>query len=352
MRRQRLRMDRVAPPGRAGLQTGDGIAVNRPHGGKARPLAAFARDVDGGSPESAFPKGRESSGGNGAMTRIARRSSGGRSPARQRGQALTEVLLSMLLALIPVFVIGWALYAHGQARTTALNGARYAAWERTVWRDSGTEVAVRATGEIEKLMIERFFARPDAPIQSNAAANARAANADLPSFYSLHNGDKLIDIERTSGGARGGEAARPTLSLVESPEKTSTVATAYNGISSVMGKVGAGGMSLEDKGLYVAEVKVKLNAVRHLKVFEDMSLTLAQRAAVVSDGWSAGGANHEKAVARPMVPASALSGLTSFFRVLGSWTPFSEFRPGCVRGDVVPTEMLPSGTTQMKGHCQ
>ncbi|MDR0674013.1 MAG: hypothetical protein LBF93_10270, partial [Zoogloeaceae bacterium] len=58
-----------------------------------------------------------------------------RSFPRQRGQALVEVVLSLLLVLIPMFIIGWALYAHGQARTSALNGARYAAWERTVWRD-------------------------------------------------------------------------------------------------------------------------------------------------------------------------------------------------------------------------
>ncbi|MDR0736765.1 MAG: hypothetical protein LBF51_08080, partial [Zoogloeaceae bacterium] len=78
---------------------------------------------------------------------------------RQRGQALVEVVLSMLLVLIPMFVIGWAMYAHGQARTTALNGARYAAWERTVWREDK-----RSTSDIENLMIERFFARPEAAI--------------------------------------------------------------------------------------------------------------------------------------------------------------------------------------------
>ena len=87
---------------------------------------------------------------------------------RQRGQALVEVTLSALLALIPAFIFGWALYAHGQARTTALNGARYAAWELTVWRDPGSKswsgAAARSTGEIENLMIERFFARPEAPI--------------------------------------------------------------------------------------------------------------------------------------------------------------------------------------------
>ncbi|MDR2451977.1 MAG: hypothetical protein LBE85_09500, partial [Candidatus Accumulibacter sp.] len=73
----------------------------------------------------------------------------------------------------------------GQARTTA----RYAAWERTVWREDK-----RSTSDIENLMIERFFARPEAAIQSSYSP--QATNADLPSFYSLHNGDQVIDIER------------------------------------------------------------------------------------------------------------------------------------------------------------
>jgi hypothetical protein len=214
-----------------------------------------------------------------------------------------------------------------------------------VWREDK-----RSTSDIENLMIERFFARPEAAIQSSYSP--QATNADLPSFYSLHNGDKVIDIERKAGEAKEGEGARPTLTLTESSEKTSTVATLYNGFSSLMSALGGSGMKLEDKGLYVAEVKVKLNAVRHLKVFEDLNLTLTQRAAVVTDSWSAGGASHEEAVVEPMVPASRLQGLTGFFDLLGSWTPFAEFDPGCVRGDVVPTDMLPSGSTQVGGVCK
>jgi hypothetical protein len=281
----------------------------------------------------------------------------GRIPARgrrrQRGQALTEVALSALLVLIPTFIFGWSLYSYGQARTTALNGARYAAWERTVWRDPGkahlpSGTATRATNEIENLMVERFFARPGAAIQSTYAGDARATNAHLPSFYSLHNGDHSVDIERSAAGAGDGEAARPTLALNESSEKTSTVTALY----SVLSALGGGGMPLEDKGLYVAEVKVKLNAVRNVKVFEDFNLTLAQRAAVVTDAWSAGGAAHEEAIVEPMVPAGALGDLTEVFSLLAEWTPFAEFKPGCVRGDIVPKEMLPPGTAQAGGVCR
>ena len=273
---------------------------------------------------------------------------------RQRGQALVEVVLSMLLVLIPTFIIGWALYAHGQARTTALNGARYAAWERTVWREGGTE-AVRSKDEIEKFMVARFFARPDAPILSNYAASAQASNTDLPSFYSLHNGDKIVDIEKPAADAHEGEAARPTLKLYDKGDKTSTVATVYNGLSSIMEKLGAKKMELEDRGLYVAEVNLKLNAVRHLKVFEDLNLTITQRAAVVTDAWSAGGKAHEEAIVKPMVPAGLLGEgmfgtFLDFFKMppLSTVTPFAEFEPGCVMGDVVPNDSRVGGSSTVK----
>ncbi|MDR2031789.1 MAG: hypothetical protein LBP86_05960 [Azoarcus sp.] len=221
-----------------------------------------------------------------------------------------EVILSMLLVLIPTFIFGWALYAYGQARTTALNGARYAVWERTVWREPGKKdlppgVAVRSAGEIEGHMVERIFARPGTAIQSTYSP--QATNADLPSFYTGHNGDRVIDIERKSNEAKEGEAARPTLKLYDNGEKTSTVASIYNGLSGIMKTLGADGMKLEDKGLYVAEVNLKLNAIRNVKVFEDLNLTISERAAVVTDGWSAGGAVHEKAIVEPMVPMSMLN---------------------------------------------
>jgi hypothetical protein len=262
----------------------------------------------------------------------------------QRGQALTEVVLCTLLVLVPTFIFGWALYAHGQVRTAALNGARYAAWERTVWRN-------KPASEIEKLMIERFFARPDAPIRSIYTSETQATNANIPSFYSLPSGDKLIDLERRASQAKAGEGARPTLTISENSQNISTVGKVFNTLSDVMSFAGAGGAQLESSGLSVATVSVKLNAVRNVKVFEDLDLAITQRAAAVGDTWSAGGDAHERNVVKPLVPASALDGMTGLLRALGDFSPFSEFRPGCIRGGVVPGDMLPGGSSQVTGKC-
>jgi hypothetical protein len=275
--------------------------------------------------------------------------------SRQRGQALTEVVLSALLVLIPTFIFGWTMYAYGQARTSSLNGARYAAWERTVWRAGGVSnaaAAVRSEGVIGEHMVERFFGRADAVIRSEYTASNRSGNADLPSFYSLHNGDHVIDIQRPRGSAGDGQAARPTLKLSDNGTGTSTIASLYNGISSIADLLGGGGgPGLEDKGLYVAEVSAKLNAVRNVKVFDALNLDITQRAAVITDAWSAGGQKHEEAIVKPMVPMAVLGELLEpvmeVFNKIGFGmsrpTPFTEFKPGCVLGDVAPSEYRVNG---------
>ena len=277
----------------------------------------------------------------------------------QRGQALTEVLVTLMFVLIPTFAIGWALYAYGQARTTALNGARYAAWERTVWHEksvSGATAAVRPASEIESLMVERFFAKPDAAIKSTSGSSA--TNADLPSFYSVHNADKVIDIEKTADTADAGEAARPTLKLKDSGLKTSTVSSLYNSLAGAMNSLGGGGgPKLEEKGLYVAEVNAKLNNIRNVQVFDSLGLDITQRAAVLTDNWGAGSQAHEKAIVKPMVPMSLIGDLLGhfgpFIETLSEVgvMPFKDFKPGCIRGDVVPKEALPPGQPQTKGKC-
>jgi len=279
-----------------------------------------------------------------------------RTLCRQRGQALLEVTMSALLVLIPIFIFGWVLYAYGQARTTALNAARYAAWERTVWREAATGAGganrvVRSKEVIEDHMVERFFGRPDARIQSIYPSGERSGNADVPSFFSLHNRDKVIDVERSADAAGDGQAARPTLRLGKDGMTISRTAGVYNTIANFT----RGGARLEDGGLHVAEVDVKLNAVRNVRVLDELNLTITQRAAAVGDTWSAGGKAHEEDIVQPLVPLGALTNIMGnfmgFLEKLGGLTPFSEFKPGCVRGDVVPKDMLPSGSSQTGVRC-
>lgn len=253
--------------------------------------------------------------------------------------------MSAILVLVPAFLIGWSLHAHTQARNAALNGARYAAWERTVWReaaaDGASSTAVRSTSEIEKFMTERFFVNPEAAIKSDHVA---ISNAVVSPFFELPNGDKIVDVEKDPGAAGAGKGARPKLTLEEAGDDTSSVESIYGVVSNIFDAFGGDKMELEDKGIYVGEVSLKLNAVKHLAVFDKLDLTIRQKAAVGSDAWSAGGRAHEEAISEPMVPlamvSEALGPFFDFFRTgpLSEFAPFEEFYPGCVAGDVTPLE--------------
>jgi hypothetical protein len=263
---------------------------------------------------------------------------------RQQGQALTEVVLALLLVLIPLFVFGWALYAHSQTRTTALSAARYAAWERTVWDAAGKgagAVATRDNKTIENLMIERIFVQSDAPIISHTDAQSKK-NDRLPSFYDLHHGDGLLELEKTEG--KKGEGSRPTLELGEKTEKTtSQIGKAYESAAENIKELGGARADLETQGIYVASVSVKLNAVRNVKLLEDLNLTYRQKAAVLTDGWNLGGSEHEKEVIGSMVPPKSFVGefkekfgINEIHNALG-WEPFDYFDFGHVEPDIVPS---------------
>jgi hypothetical protein len=239
---------------------------------------------------------------------------------RQRGQSLVEVTLSLLLVLIPLFVFNWFLNAHYNARTDTLAAARYAAWERTVWLDtSKSGGATKSKGEIENFMVERIFLKNDDAIKS-ATDSEKVKNVNRSSFTGLHGYDgegeetrskNLLELEET--GDVEGQGKRPTLTLVELDKTTSTLGSA---LSTVTGGKPPG----ETKGIYVAEVKLKVNPftsqlqssldkdtdreVTDLDLTEMTNVTYTQKVAVLTDSWSASGAKggdrSEEARVQPM----------------------------------------------------
>ncbi|MDR1349607.1 MAG: hypothetical protein LBJ59_02280, partial [Zoogloeaceae bacterium] len=145
-----------------------------------------------------------------------------------------------------------------------------------------------------------------------------------------------------TGGNKKGEGARPTLNLYEKEDTTSMIGQAYNTVAGAIAGLSGKKVALETRGLYVADVSVKLNAVRGVKLLEDLDLTYEQRAAVLTNSWSLAGSEHEVARVEPMVPSSIIGdfmekfGINMLLEALGSWTPFSELDLGHVEPDIVP----------------
>lgn len=268
---------------------------------------------------------------------------------KQQGQALTEVVTVLLLVLIPLFIFSWAFSSYHNTRHEALSAARYAAWERTVWAEkapsdlpSSTPRVVRTTSDVELDMQDRFFIQPDAPIKTRSGTPTEMKNSNRAGFFRLHNGDSLVELERTSGGA--GEGTRPKLELTELGTNTSKSAGVINGITELTSL--GHGIDLEDKGLYQSKVSLKLNGIRGVKGFSDLDLTLNETAAVLSNSWSAGGADHEKYRVTPFVPTAALFGeepaksiidtITNIMGFMG--LPYDDLELGKIEPDVVPVD--------------
>ena len=237
---------------------------------------------------------------------------------RQRGQSLVEVTLSLLLVLIPLFVFNWFLNAHYNARTDTLAAARYAAWERTVWLE-GTDTkkggATKSQEEIENLMVERIFLKNDDAIKSSTDSE-KVKNANRSSFTGLHGYDgegeetrskNLLELEET--GDTEGKGKRPTLTLKE--QSTATSKRNVEAAEAIaVAALTREKPQLEGKGIYVAEVKLKVNpftsqlqssldkdedrVVTDLDLTEMTNVTYTQKVAVLTDSWSAAGAGNWK----------------------------------------------------------
>jgi hypothetical protein len=119
---------------------------------------------------------------------------------RCRGNAIAEVIVA-LLAFCP-FLIGipW-LGKQLDIKHKSLDAARYAVWERTVWRSSGNNS--KAPEEIALEARDRSFGHPRAPIVatdtlSNSGVTENPLWRDQANARMLdyRNGEQAIDVEQ------------------------------------------------------------------------------------------------------------------------------------------------------------
>lgn len=280
-------------------------------------------------------------------------------PSQQRGQALVEVVLALLLVLIPLFVFGWAFNSYGTARNLALSGARYAAWERTVWfahppTDSpltGNLRVQKSPEHIQREMIDRVFSTTNAAnaIQSRTLAQAPTlSNGDAARSTIGYSRRNLLELERLT--ATNEQGARPTLRLYDAGITTSTgVAKVLTSLSSVTSAISSSPrIDLEDRGIWRADVVVRPNALNISAVSNGKQahlpfVSFRETAAAMGDPWNVGGREHEIRRVEPLVPTNIFDNslLDTIRNVIGFIvTPLnaSNLKPGYVDADRLPAD--------------
>ena len=108
--------------------------------------------------------------------------SSGQAIRRGSGQALVEFLIAATLVLIPMFLIVPLLGKYMDLKATAIQAARYAAWERTVFFN-GTDwpAADKDDLKIQREIQQRFFSDTATAKLQSTDGNTTGWGARVPS---------------------------------------------------------------------------------------------------------------------------------------------------------------------------
>jgi hypothetical protein len=218
----------------------------------------------------------------------------------QRGQAMAEFVVVAVLVLVPLYLLIPVLGKYIDMKGASVVGARYAAWERTVYY-AGAAASVdwpgveKSDAEIRNEVRQRIFSQGT----SIAATDKGATNWGGGGY-------------RASWVNRDGSGMLPNYNAVTQATLNSDSPGIANDVLNLIVTVAdaLGPFTLETKGLYSAEVAVSANTLpinfsfdgEISKAFNPGKLTFSDRSAVLANGWSAKGSDHVKSQTQGLTP--------------------------------------------------
>ncbi len=267
-----------------------------------------------------------------------------------RGQAMTELLVAASAILIPLFLIVPAFGKLIDMRHATIQAARYQAWEYTVWYAENCErtvftfnvtdpeecqmggfeehddqpVKARATTRLEA--IQRFMGSPDGSPLSPIDPTAVSIGPSNLSWYD-HTATTMVD--NTIGGTTVSSRSPDGLPVIDTilDIVLGVIKIVFGVFGDVLGFLGsdAGFDAINTDGMAAADVTLTMNstAVKRLFAQENASpmpdLTFNASAAVLTDGWNAGGRQHTYNQASGMVVTSGLKALQNLPGLAEAW---------------------------------
>lgn len=218
----------------------------------------------------------------------------------QQGQALAEFVIVAILALVPLYLLVPVLGKYIDMKGAAVAGARYAAWERTVFY-AGPSASVdwpgvqKSDAEIRNEVRQRVFSQGTGIANGDKGASNWGGGGYRASWVNRDRSGMLADYNAVTHATQSDDSpgiANDVLNLIV------TVADAL------------GPFTLEMKGLYSAEVAVSANTLPInfsfdgdvTKAFNPGKLTFSDRSVVLANGWSANGSEHVKSQVQGLTP--------------------------------------------------
>ena len=251
----------------------------------------------------------------------------------ESGQAMTEFLICASFALIPLFFGISLLGKYIDIKQTAIQAARYEAWEYTVWYADDNEpmtgfdaVAqpIKSTTLTRNETRQRFFNNPGdedstLPITSTDSVTGWTANP----LWVDHTGMALYAGVDGSDASLKSSDDTPTIPVIGDVMNTifDVIDFAFSAIGTLMSFVGSSvgftAINTEGYANSTVSMEVAVNPVfkrlddtsKRISGLTDNTINFVSSAGVVSDAWNAGGVEHTYNQAGGAVPTVLLSEL-------------------------------------------
>jgi hypothetical protein len=237
-----------------------------------------------------------------------------RKPSRAAGQAMVELAIIGALFLVPLFLLIPLLGKQIDIKHSAIQAARYEAWEYTAWYSANSErpdgfhspssQPVKGMGTAQREARRRFFSDPRLPI--TAADSGGWNTADQNVLWRTHAGLALYegDIGTDSAYVANASTPDPTGIFTGVIGAIDVIFEALAQIASFL-DLDVGFTAINTKGYFHTRVAIPTEEVPGLFP----ATTVVAQAGVLADGWNAGGKPHAEFQVGGIVPTKALGEL-------------------------------------------
>lgn len=225
---------------------------------------------------------------------------------RHAGQALVEFLIVSTLVLVPLFLAVPLLGKYLDMKSTAIQAARYAAWERTVWYGgSDWSAGSKDDAKIAREIRQRFFSNTAINKLQSADGNMTGwGGGPKPLWRDRAGNPMLVNYDSDVGQATPASSTPGTLNDILTP-----VVEVIDTVDKILGAE----FKLHMNSLYKASVSVQTRPTR--PILQVMGNTpdletlggapsFVETNVMVANGWNANGAAHVKKQVEGLTPTS------------------------------------------------
>lgn len=267
---------------------------------------------------------------------------------------MVELLIAAGFVLIPLFLAIPLLGKYLDVRASAVQTARYAAWERTVWFGGDAASSLGWFGVSRKWQANE---KTDDQIRREIGVRHLSETGATDSFSNSDRSAGAFKVDsKMLWKDRKGQALLASYSDIQNTVDNSQAPGTMNVILDPIANFAStlGPFVLEMNGEYSAKVTIKIKDIDfdHF-LAKNSTANFTETNVLLANGWSANGpddsaATSAKQQVKGLVPTSILAaeieGVKVMDYVLGALSVFlpeaSKLEPGKIEPDVVPADRL------------